>query len=263
MKTGPGAAAIAALEGMARTAMERSNLYGLLAVIYRQEPTAALLRQVNEPAFRAALSGAGVALDDDFLQRPEGELLGDLAVEYTRLFIGPGKHVSPHESAQMEGVLWGQRTSAVVRFIEASGLRYRPEYRGIPDHVSVEFDFMGDMTEREAKAWERSDQGAARDCLMTEEQFLSDHLFQWIPKFCEKVIEASELPFYREMAKLTRAFIESENKEVPRWIAASAKPRSDGAHGCLSPPCPRDIDRRPRTGKTCRDALRASPVSLR
>ncbi|MFQ5939407.1 MAG: molecular chaperone [Alphaproteobacteria bacterium] len=219
MKTDPGAAAVAAPARMARTAMERSNLYGFLAAIFREEPTPALLAQMKGRAFRAALSGAGVALDDDFLQRPEGELLGDLAVEYTRLFIGPGKHVSPHESAQMEGVLWGQRTSAVVRFIEASGLRYRPEYRGVPDHISVEFDFMGDMTAREAKAWKRSDQGAAKECLATEERFLSDHLFQWIPKLCEKVIAASELPFYREMAKLTRAFIESESKEVPRWIA--------------------------------------------
>jgi anaerobic sulfite reductase subunit A len=51
-------------------------------------------------------------------------------------------------------------------------------------------------------------------CLKNEKKFVDQHLFGWIPDFCEKVIEAAEMPFYREMARLTRSFMEFEKKEL-------------------------------------------------
>lgn len=214
MKTVAGGAVSVCPEKAARKAEERSNIYGFLAGVYREEPTPSLLREIRGIRFREALSEAGVALGKDFLERPEQELLLDLAVEYTRLFIGPGKHVSPHESAQMEGALWGRATSEVVRFIEGSGFRYKPVYRGIPDHISVELEFMQEVTRAEAKARERGDDGTVTSCLRIEKEFIDQHLARWVPRFCEKVVAEAELPFYREMAKLAHGFIESEKDEI-------------------------------------------------
>jgi len=79
-------------------AKNRSNIYGLLASVYRQEVTSDLIQQIKDPQFLGVLSDLGTEGLDTFLQKPENELLEDLAVEYTRLFLGPGKHISPHES---------------------------------------------------------------------------------------------------------------------------------------------------------------------
>ncbi len=200
----------------------RSNMYGFLATLYREAPTADLLRWINDPPVQAALADAGVTLDQDFFELPEEQLLLELAVEFTALFIGPGKHISPHESVHTrggEGSLWGESTTAVRRFIESCGVEYRSEYRGIPDHISVEMEFMQAVVGREALAWTDGDTVLAMECLQTEMQFLNRHLTPWVPRFCEKVVATTGLPFYRDVARLTKEFIEIDTAEIADLIA--------------------------------------------
>jgi TorA maturation chaperone TorD len=202
---------------MAQKAITRSNLYGLLATIYRVEPTADLLRQIKHPRFLEALVDVGVTLEKDFLDAPEEQLLSDLAVEYTRLFIGPGKHISPHESVHTEGhdeSLWGRSTVEVKGFIESVGIEFRPDYHGMPDHISVELELMQKLTEAEAKAWQRGDYAEATMWLQLEQEFTDKHLARWVPAFCKQVVGQAELSFYSEMAMVTKEVLEMEKKQI-------------------------------------------------
>ncbi len=197
----------------------RSNIYGLLALIYRREVTPDLLCRVKDSRFLGVFTDLEVEGIEAFLQSSEEKLIEDLAVEYTRLFLGPGKHISPHESVHHQredgdwGTLWGAATVEVKKFIEAAGLEYESDYKGMPDHVSVEFEFMAALARREAQVWSEGDEVVARRCLDVQKKFLKEHLMKWIPDFCEKVIQQAELPFYYAVAELTRSFIEFENKE--------------------------------------------------
>jgi TorA maturation chaperone TorD len=210
-------------ENIKELAGHRSNIYGFLAAVYRQELTSELYQQMKDNEFQEVLSSLGVKLNNGFFQNSEQELLENLAVEYTRLFVGPGKHISPHESVQhkkegvQSGQLWGELTTEVKKIIESSGLEYTSEYTGMPDHISVELEFMQQVVRREAQAWGTDDDETARLCLKNEKKFIEEHLCGWIPKFCEKVIKTAESPFYREMARLTRSFIEFEKKELKRF----------------------------------------------
>ena len=205
---------------MKEQAGHRSNIYGLLAAIYRREMTSDLLTQMKDPQFLGVLTKLGIELNNGFFKKPEKKLLEDLAVEYARLFLGPGKHISPHESVHHEkegvqsGQLWGELTAEVKRIIESSGLEYKSEFTGMPDHISVELEFMQHVVQREAQAWEADDDKTALLCLKNEKKFVDEHLFRWIPDFCEKVIKGAESPFYREMARLTHSFIEFEKEEL-------------------------------------------------
>jgi TorA maturation chaperone TorD len=82
----------------------RSNIYGFLAAVYRQELTSELLQQMKDHQFQEILSTLGIELSNGFFKKPEKELLENLAVEYAYLFLGPGKHISPHESVHHS---WG------------------------------------------------------------------------------------------------------------------------------------------------------------
>lgn len=201
----------------------RSNIYGFLAAVYRQELTSELLQQMKDHQFQEILSTLGIELSNGFFKKPEKELLENLAVEYAYLFLGPGKHISPHESVHhkkegsQSGQLWGELTAEVKRIIESSGLEYKSEFTGMPDHISVELEFMQHVVQRETQAWEADDDKTALLCLKNEKNFVDEHLFRWIPEFCEKVIKTAESPFYREMARLTRRFIEFEKKELKRF----------------------------------------------
>jgi TorA maturation chaperone TorD len=201
----------------AEMATQRSDAYGLLAAVYRQEVASNLLNQIKDPEFLGVLSGLGFELADSFINAPESELLEALAVEYAMLFLGPGEHISPHESVHHQrddtqsGMLWGETTVEVKKFIEFSGLELSDEYTGLPDHISIELELMQQIAKREAKAWKEEDRNDAMRCRKYEKQFVEEHLARWVPGFCEKVVAGAELPFYREMALLTKAFLAFES----------------------------------------------------
>ena len=197
-------------------ASRRSNIYGLLAAVYRQEINSDLLQQIKDPRFMGVLSDLGSEELVQFFQKPDKELLEELAVEYTWLFLGPGKHISPHESVHHPredgqwGGFWGKSTVEVKKLIESTGLDYQDAYKGMPDHISVELEFMQQVILREEKAWEETDTETASACRRLEKKFIEEHLVRWIPTFCDEVIGEAELPFYREMAALTKKFIAFE-----------------------------------------------------
>lgn len=224
-------------EDMIKTAKQRSNIYGLLAVIFSAEVKKPLLQHMKNPEFISVLSSMGTELGDDFLNRPEDDLIEDLAIEYTRLFLGPGKHISPHESMHHErhdgdwGSFWGADTVAVKQFIEASGLKYNPGYTGMPDHISVELELMQQAAVREVQAREVNDSEGVLYCLDIQKKFAEEHLLQWIPVFCDKIISEAEMPFYREIAKLTKYFMEYDNEKITGYIEEAHKEESCRTYG--------------------------------
>lgn len=203
-------------EELAATAKARADVYRLLATVFRAEPTVALVGEFRSEAFSDALADLGFPLDGAFHERPVDEIAEDLAIEYTRLFIGPGHRISPHESVHLdmgrasENMLWSRQTVAVKRFIEATGLQYDDAFSGLPDHISAEFEFMANLAERESRSWQEGDEEDASWFSETEQRFLREHLLAWVPRFCERVIAMAELPFYRRMAETTIAFMDFE-----------------------------------------------------
>ncbi len=227
------APAVVGPEDMAGTAQARSGLYGFLARVFQHEVTAETLARIREPDFRAALEAAGANIAEE-LPGSEDELLEDLAIEYTRLFIGPGRHVSPHASVHLggeEGSLWGGSTVAVKRYIESLGFEFEPRYRGLPDHVGVELELMERLARAEAEAWREGDGDAAVRCLEVQQTFLEQHMMKWLPGFCKKVADAASLAFYREMAELTAAFVGSEREEVGRRLAVTVSREGPSGQG--------------------------------
>ena len=210
---------------LAKSANYRSNVYGLLAAVFRQEPGVALIRKLRAPPLWGVFSDLGVDLGVLFFSTPESQLVEILAQEFTRLFIGPSSHISAHESifADMDNgvsALWGESTVAVKSFIEATGLDYNPEFNGVPDHVSVELEFMQRMTEWEADKWRQQDRENAEYCLEVQRMFLDQHLSIWLPQFCDVVIKQADIRFYAGVAELTKNFLEFEQDSFKTEAAA-------------------------------------------
>jgi TorA maturation chaperone TorD len=215
----------AELKDRSEHAQQRSNIYGFLARVYRKELTLEMLAHIKDPPFTEILTELEVQLGDEFFSKPENELIENLAVEYTRLFLGPGRHISPHESIHYErddgdwGTHWGASTVEVKKFVESLGLHYKESDRSIPDHISVELELMQKVIEKEHQAWQENNEKDALHYLKIEHMFMEDHLIKWIPGFCDKIIAEAELSFYREMARLTKDFIAVEKKEIHKQIS--------------------------------------------
>ncbi len=208
---------------LAGITMEVSHLYAFLANLYRAELSQQQLRRLQNPEMQPILAAAGMDMSGDFWHRSEASQIEELAVEFTALFLGPGGHISPHESVQIEqqGAYWGEATTAVRDFIAETGMGFRNDFQGIPDHISVELEFLAELTRRESKYWQQGDQDRARNCLEIQRDFLDEHLGRWVDKFCTRIMETAELPFYREVAKMTVLFVSSETKDVDERLRAT------------------------------------------
>jgi len=212
-------------EKSAEIAKSRSQIYGLLAAVFRQEPGVALIRELRGPQLPGVFSDLEVDLGEEFYIMPETELMEALGLEFTRLFIGPDSHISAHESifAEMDngvGALWGETTVAVKNFIETTGLDYKPEFNGMPDHVSVELEFMQKLAAWEVDKWQQHDRENAEFCMKVQHMFLERHLLTWLPQFCDVVMEQADIRFYAGMAELTKNYLEFEQQNTETEAAA-------------------------------------------
>ena len=197
--------------------MERAKLYGLLATVFHQEPAPDLLNQLRSPKFQDLLGEIGIDLGDDFFNDPQDEVRDRLSVEYTYLFLGPGKHIAPHESVQLKrgsGILWGEETSIVKQFMLAAGFELDAAAHDIPDHISVELEFLSHLSTKEAEAWQADNHQAAAAALGWQHRFVSNNIGKWAGRFCRAVEAAAETPFYAQFAKLLRTFIAGEKSEI-------------------------------------------------
>lgn len=204
----------------AEMASARANVYGLLAEVFRAEPSAVFLKNLRAPEFSGALNALNLSLDDLFAGTALPELVDELALEYTRLFIGPGPRISPHESMHVTArfgepnSLWGASTVAVKKFIEGTGLEIAKDFPGMPDHISAEFEFMQLLALKESEAWTDGESDLANNIQKIEKRFIDEHLSQWIANFCNKVAEQASNPFYRQFSHVTKGFMDFETKKL-------------------------------------------------
>jgi TorA maturation chaperone TorD len=195
--------------------MERSGLYGFLAAAFRSEPDVAALRELSAPAFEGVFD---VTAGDG----REVEAVEELAVEFSALFLGPGGHISPYESVYAEGggQLLGTACVAVKTYIEACGFEYATDGQVLPDHISVELDFMSEVARQESVAWQDGQMDTVRNCLEYEQEFLTDHLGRWAPDFCLAILARAKLPFYRQLATITNDFLRAEKDEINNRLSS-------------------------------------------
>ncbi|MHB1421032.1 MAG: TorD/DmsD family molecular chaperone, partial [Bacillota bacterium] len=205
-------------------AEERRNLYGLLALIYAKEPSYELLQYLREPLLLQALEEIDSEISCELKQIPDDKLMRDMVIEYTRLFLGPGKHISPHESvyvsgfgsagAGSKGQLWGEATVQVQEQIEGWGFNLGDTQQRIPDHIAVEMELMYHLTGKETESWAAGEVEEARKYQQQQKKFLEEHLCRWVENFCNLVEDQSDSRFYRGIAGITRQFILSEPENL-------------------------------------------------
>ena len=209
---------------MAETANARGQVYALLARVFRAEPSSAFLEELKGPRFAGAFASLQADLGEDFEKLDQQDLSEHLGLEFTRLFMGPGVHVSPHESVFTEvdgesGGLYGAQTVRVKKFIETTGLSYDEDFSGLPDHVSVELEFMSKLADTESQNWSKGNEKGAKYCLSVQKLFAEQHLLKWLPEFTHSVSKKAKLPFYREMARIARDFVDFDFQSIRESLA--------------------------------------------
>ena len=194
-------------EPLKEMALARAGVCRLLARVFSTKPSADLIAGLRESSMLEVLAELGVVFDDSFIEGEAEELAAELAVEYTRLFIGPGQHIAPYESVFVQGDaedgprLWGDATQEVARFYEEAGLEVESS-TGIPDHIGIELEAMAELAAAEGVRRERGDAVQAEVLWELQQRFAREHLAKWLPEFSRRVAEQAGSSFYSGMAVL-------------------------------------------------------------
>lgn len=193
-------------------ARARAGLYGLVSRVFSDRPTPELLKGMKDPEMVEALASFDVVFDEAFLAGDEEGQAGELAVEYTRLFLATGPHIAPYESvfvrawSEDKPQLWGEATVAVSKFYKEIGLELRPGQT--PDQLGLELEAMAIMAECEAARREAGDAEGAALLERQQRRFCEEHLNIWVPEICEAVERETKSVFYRGMATLASALVQ-------------------------------------------------------
>lgn len=134
----------------------------------------------------------------------------DLSVEYARLFVGPyALKAPPYGSVYLdrERRVMGDSTMEVMQIYQKEGLSIDDQFKELPDHISVELEFMYYLAHKELEALKASETREVHRLTETQKLFLSKFLKPWVPPFCENIKKGTDNEFYRALADCLLTFV--------------------------------------------------------
>jgi TorA maturation chaperone TorD len=180
----------------------RSELYGLLALLYYAAPASELIAKMR-------LSATGTAVGA-FLEEPWRVLVGmacelsdaQIVAEYDVLFGGVGKpEVYLYGSHYLSGFLNEKPLARLRTDLERLGLTRDEAVSETEDHIACLCEVMRYLIAGE-------DRAAAN--LKQQKLFFSIHIQTWLMLLCDALEQHPKARFYAAVACLTRAFVSVE-----------------------------------------------------
>jgi len=183
----------------------RSELYGLLALLYYAQPAPDLIAQLRVAVTEAPAAGG-------FLEEPWRALVGvaremddaSIAAEYTTLFGGVGKpEVYLFGSFYLSGFLNEKPLAALRADIAELGLARDDAMSETEDHFAYLCEVMRYLI--------AGDDVAVAN-LTRQQAFFSAHVQPWVLRLCDALQAHPKARFYAAVAGLTRAFVAVESQ---------------------------------------------------
>ena len=210
----------ATLNDLAVLCAQRSATYGLLARLYRVEVDQELLDELHGMRFPASTGNArvndGYRKIATYLSNVDERSVTELAVDYTRVFIGYGvdsySAAFPFESVYTseKRLKMQEARDEVLAIYRASSLEKVEEFNENEDHLAIELEFMQVLCDRTVRALEESDEDRAASLLLTQRNFCDDHLNAWVPMLVVDIDRLAKTEFYRGLGELTQGFLEED-----------------------------------------------------
>lgn len=205
---------------LAELCERRAATYALLARLFREELDEVAVGLLSTMRFPAATGNEkvdeGVRLIVGYLSNAFENILVDLAVDYARTFLGGGldghSTAYPYESVytSKKRLLMQDAYSEVLAQYRRQGIVREEGCNILEDHVSLELEFMQVLSSRVAEKLRQDDEESAWVLLNDQRAFLSEHLLNWIGRFCADMRSFSKTDFYRGLSLYLEGYVRSD-----------------------------------------------------
>jgi TorA maturation chaperone TorD len=192
-------------------------------------PSAELLAALSSPHPWRAMAHAVAAAGGDpvavraltVLQRAfkhEGSRGDALALEYTRLFARDVP-CPPYESSYRPQGTFSrvQLLSELSAFYAAFGLKVAEAHKELPDHISLQLEFLSILYGKEALALEQGWTDKALVSRDARHKFVAEHL-GWLSRFAERLHQRASLSFYPAAIAWITALLAAEPDHAPHTV---------------------------------------------
>ncbi|MEI8170049.1 MAG: molecular chaperone TorD family protein [Rhodoferax sp.] len=181
----------------------RSELYGLLALVYYAPPATEFIAELRTSATEAPAAGA-------FLEEPWRALVGvarsmtddEIQSEFSTLFGGMGKpEVYLYGSHFLSGFLNEKPLARLRTDLDQLGLARDDKMSETEDHFAYLCEVMRYLI--------AGDDVAVAN-LTRQRAFFTQHIQPWVNTLCDDLQKHPKARFYAAVAELTRAFMSVE-----------------------------------------------------
>ena len=194
--------------------VNRRDSYKLVSSYYYlpDENTIETLTGLEEALGRVCVEAAEHVAN----MREETEI-GQLTLDYSRLFVGPFELLAPpYGSVYLDTgrTMMGDSTMDVKNRYTDIGLNLSQTLKEAPDHIAIELEFMYYLIFKEIEAMEKAELENAMDYLRVQKEFLEDHLGHWVPEFADDVEKNASTDFYKSLARATKVFVQKDLDDI-------------------------------------------------
>ena len=151
-------------------------------------------------------------LSTTFLSSLAGLTLEDTQVEYVRLFdYRPPCKIYESAHVKLKGDNPAQLYLLIEGCYEQFGLGMSETFKDPPDHLSIELEFMHFLAHKQANALQTGSENEVEKYLQAQKGFSDNHITQWVPGFCDCLVEKARHTFYRHLGDVTGRFIDRDS----------------------------------------------------
>ena len=215
----------------------RENLYQLLARLYKVEVDQAFLEQMSGMRFPVECGdnelNTGYRLLENYLRHRYLDPVTDLAVDYAKVFLGAGVSKEdgaayPYESVYTspKRLVMQDARDHVVAVYRAKGLDKDESFDVPEDHVALEFEFMAHLCRDTRQALSERDWASIAAGLTEQKNFLSQHILNWVPAFCNDIRKYAGTDFYKAVAHVTSGYLRMDRAILDDLLAEASGARA-------------------------------------
>jgi DMSO reductase family type II enzyme chaperone len=198
--------------------IHRARLYSALSAAF-DRPDEGFIRAIEDGSFAETVTESAMTLGGDVeraasaLETTIPEDATELRSAYAAAFGNENEStVSQYETGYAPGTLVTNtnQLADMAGFYRAFGLDIAPDQRDRADYLSTQIEFVSHLALQRAYLAEAGDESGVEIVTDARASFVEDHLGRWAPRFVAEVLGEVEEPFYRVLADLLGALVESD-----------------------------------------------------
>lgn len=197
----------------------RINMYGFLSRLLIEEVDTQLLEMIKNNPDLMELFPTCKDWDTFFSKDTKTLIEEELNVDYTTVFL---LNVYPYESVFMndEGYINPSLTNPTLQFYLEHGYEVDLNKTRVlsPDHIGVEMEFMITLINDQLNAYSMFSIEEERKSLLTQKEFMENHLLRWSPIYLLSAKDMAETPFYQDLCQTTLEFLLTDYEYITNQL---------------------------------------------